>query len=68
VTIENGVRKGGMGSALLEFMSDHNYSPAIKRIGIPDLFVEHGSIPELHHLCGLDCEGLAAAILSFLSI
>lgn len=58
VTIEDGVRKGGMGSAVLEFMSDNGYSPQIQRIGVPDTFVEHGSLKELHHLCGMDEEGI----------
>lgn len=54
LTVEDGVRKGGMGSAVLEFMADNGYHPTIKRLGIPDEFVEHGTIQELHHLCGLD--------------
>ncbi|NDV59513.1 1-deoxy-D-xylulose-5-phosphate synthase [Bacteroides sp. 519] len=58
VTIEDGVVKGGMGSAILEFMSDHNYYPIIKRIGVPDKFIEHGSVPELYNLCGMDEEGI----------
>lgn len=58
VAIEDGVLKGGMGSAVLEFMSDNDYHPYIKRIGLPDHFVEHGSIKELYHLCGMDEEGI----------
>lgn len=58
VTIEDGMRKGGMGSAILEFMADNGYTPKVIRIGVPDIFVEHGSIPELHHLCGMDEEGI----------
>lgn len=58
VTVEDGVIKGGMGSAVLEFMADHNYTPRVTRIGIPDLFIEHGSIPELYHLCKIDEEGI----------
>lgn len=54
LTVEDGVRKGGMGSAVLEFMADNGYHPTVKRLGIPDEFVEHGTIQELHHLCGLD--------------
>lgn len=59
ITVEDGVIKGGMGSAILEFMSDHNYQPIIKRIGIPDKFIEHGSTPELYELCGMNEEGIA---------
>ncbi|MDR1881112.1 MAG: 1-deoxy-D-xylulose-5-phosphate synthase [Tannerellaceae bacterium] len=62
VTVENGVIKGGLGSAVLEFMADHGYRPFVKRVGVPDRFVEHGSIPELTHLCGTDADGIADAI------
>lgn len=65
VTIEDGVLKGGMGSAVLEFMADHNYYPEIKRIGIPDEFIEHGSISELYRLCGMDQEGMVHKFLGF---
>ena len=53
VTVEDGVRIGGMGTAVLEFMADHGYAVRVKRIGIPDRFVEHGNVQELHKLCGL---------------
>ncbi|MBQ8674445.1 MAG: 1-deoxy-D-xylulose-5-phosphate synthase [Bacteroides sp.] len=58
VTIEDGVRKGGMGSAVLEFMADNGYTPHVIRIGIPDHFVEHGTPQELYSLCGMDEEGI----------
>lgn len=58
ITIEDGVIKGGMGSAILEFMADNGYTPQVKRIGVPDEFIEHGSIPELYHVCGMDEEGI----------
>lgn len=58
VTVEDGAIKGGMGCAVLEFMSDHGYYPQVHRIGVPDEFIEHGSIPELYHLCGMDEEGI----------
>ena len=45
ITVENGVIRGGFGSAVLEFMADNGYTPQVKRIGVPDEFVEHGSIP-----------------------
>lgn len=63
ITVENGVIKGGMGSAVLEFMADNGYTPHVKRIGIPDSFIEHGSIPELFKLCGMDAESIANVIL-----
>lgn len=58
VTVEDGAIKGGMGCAVLEFMSDHGYYPEVHRIGVPDEFIEHGSIPELYRLCGMDEEGI----------
>ena len=58
ITIEDGIRKGGMGSAVLEFMADNDYTPHVQRIGVPDSFIEHGSIKELYHLCGMDEEGI----------
>lgn len=63
ITIEDGVIQGGMGSAVLEFMADHTYTPAIKRIGVPDQFIEHGSIPELYRICEMDEEGIFKALV-----
>lgn len=65
VTIEDGVRTGGMGSAVLEFMADHGYAPRVQRIGIPDCFVEHGTVAELYRLCGMDEESIVKRILNF---
>lgn len=62
LTIEDGIIKGGMGSAILEFMADNEYKPTVKRIGIPNLFVEHGSVAELYQLCGMDEEGILTKI------
>lgn len=58
VTVEDGVISGGMGSAVLEFMADHGYKPDVHRIGVPDQFIEHGTVAELYHLCGMDEEGI----------
>ena len=63
VTIEDGTIQGGMGSAVLEFMADHAYTPTIKRIGIPDKFVQHGTIPELYQLCGMDEDSITKELL-----
>ena len=49
VVIEDGVLSGGVGSAVLEFSNDHQYTVPIKRIGIPDRFIEHGSLEEIRH-------------------
>lgn len=63
VTIEDGARAGGIGSAVLEWMSDHHFTPAITRLGLPDHFVEHGSVPQLKALTGLDDDSIAKAII-----
>ena len=62
ITVENGVVKGGLGTAVLEFMADNGYTPRVKRICISDTFIEHGSIPELYKLCGLDAGSIAGEI------
>ena len=58
VTVEDGILRGGVGSAVLEYMSDRSYTPRIRRIGIPDEFIEHGAVGILHHVCGMDREGI----------
>ena len=64
ITVENGVRNGGLGSAVLEWMNDHGYHPEIIRLGMPDTeFVEHGTVAELHKIVGIDRESIKAAIL-----
>jgi len=67
ITIEDGVRNGGMGSAVLEWMDDHNYHPKVVRMGLPDdRFIVHGTVPELQRLCGIDTESIKDAILELL--
>ena len=63
ITVENGVRQGGLGSAVLEWMNDHGYAPKVTRLGLPDKFVEHGTVKELQHIVGIDEEGIKKAIL-----
>lgn len=59
VTIENGVVTGGLGSAVLEYLSENHYKDIdVTRIGIPDEFVTHGSIAELNKLCEIDVPGI----------
>lgn len=65
VTVEDGVLKGGMGSAVLEFMADNGYTPQVQRIGVPDSFVEHGKVQELYQLCGMDEESIVKRIMNF---
>lgn len=62
VTVEDGVRAGGMGSAVLEWMNDHGYYPQVKRLGLPDQFIEHGSVKQLQQLCGIDEESILQVI------
>ena len=63
ITIENGAVKGGLGSAVLEWMSDHDYQPKVIRMGLPDSFVEHGTVAELNKIVGLDPDSIAKTIL-----
>ena len=65
VTVEDCVRMGGMGSAVLEWMADHGYKPEVRRLGLPDTFVEHGTIPELQSIVGIDAESIRKAIENF---
>ena len=64
VTAEDGMIAGGLGSAVLEWMSDHGYTPRVVRLGVRDQFVEHGSTKELYHMLKLDKEGLLCELLS----
>jgi len=54
ITIEDGTIKGGFGSAVLEFAAEHNYTVPVKLLGIPDTFIEQGSVTQLQHLAQLD--------------
>lgn len=63
VTIEDGVISGGLGSAVLEFFADNGYDIDVKRIGIPDAFVEHGTVAELRKICKMDAESIAEVLL-----
>jgi 1-deoxy-D-xylulose-5-phosphate synthase len=59
ITVEDGVRDGGLGSAVLEYFADKGYTPHVTRIGMPtDTFVEHGTIAELQKLYNMDVEGI----------
>lgn len=62
ITVEDGTIVGGMGSAVLEFLAAHHYTPEVKMLGIPDSIVEHGKPEELHRECGFDAPGIAAAV------
>ncbi len=62
ITLEDGCLQGGFGSAILEFMSDNNYSCKIHRLGVPDKFIHHGTIEELQELCGFNKEAIVKCI------
>lgn len=64
VTVEDGILKGGVGCAVLEYMADHDHTPHVRRLGIPDRFIEHGAVDILRHLCGIDKEGIRDALLA----
>ncbi|SHG94107.1 1-deoxy-D-xylulose-5-phosphate synthase [Chryseolinea serpens] len=66
LTVEDGCVQGGFGSAVLEFMADHNYHADVKRLGIPDRIVEHGEQFELHHESGFDPDGIEKAVIGML--
>lgn len=68
ITVEDGCLPGGMGSAVLEFMTDHGYQAKVKRLGIPDRIVEHGEQLELHRECGFDPEGIARAAREMMAV
>ena len=62
ITLEDGCMQGGMGSAVLEWMNDHGYALPVTRMGIPDEFIEHGTVDELQHICHMDVDSIVAAI------
>ena len=62
ITLEDGSREGGFGSAVLEWMDDNGYHPDVVRLGLPDRFVEQGTVAELQHITGIDADGIRRAI------
>ncbi|PMC25712.1 1-deoxy-D-xylulose-5-phosphate synthase [Hoylesella buccalis] len=67
ITIEDGVRNGGFGSAVLEWFNDHGYAPSVQRMGLPDEFVTHGSVDELRRIVGLDATHIKQNIEAMLA-
>ena len=67
ITVEDGTIAGGFGSAVVEFMVENGYHVQVKRIGVTDQFVEHGKIPELYRLCGMNAESIAQTITEMVS-
>ena len=63
VTVEDGVRNGGLGSAVTEWMDDHHHPVHVERMGLPDSFVEHGTVAELRRIAGLDKDAITKTCL-----
>ena len=68
ITVEDGCIQGGFGSAILEFMADHNYFAEIRRLGIPDDVIEHGEQIELQRESGFDPDGIEKAVIGMLEV
>jgi len=68
ITIEDGCIQGGMGSAVIEFMADNEYQAQVKRLGIPDRFIEHGEQRELYAECGFDVAAISNAVRSMVKL
>lgn len=68
VTVEDGCIQGGFGSAILEFMADHNYHAQVKRLGVPDSFIQHGTQDELWRECNYDVQAIQEAIQQMVGI
>lgn len=66
ITVEDGTIVGGVGSAVLEFMADHGYSAEVKRLGIPDKFIEHGEQSELYEECGFSAKQIKQEVIDIL--
>lgn len=67
ITVEDGCIMGGMGSAILEFMADNRYKSDLKRLGIPDSYIHHGTVDELYAVCGYDVNGMVETAKKMLS-
>ena len=67
ITVEDGIRNGGLGSAVAEWMEDHQQHPTIVRMGLPDKFVEQGTVDELQHFVGIDAEAIEQEILKIIN-
>ena len=68
ITVEDGCIMGGMGSAVLEFMADNNYNAHVKRLGIPDKFIEHGEQKELYLECNYDTDSIVKKAIEMIGV
>jgi len=67
ITIEDGTVKGGLGTSVAEFMMEHSYYLPLTKLGVPDRFIEHGTVSELKKECGFDADGIFIAIKEIFS-
>ena len=67
ITIEDGCRTGGFGTAVMEWMNDKGFNAHITRLGLPDKFIEHGTVDQLYHIVGLDIDSIKQTILKELN-
>jgi 1-deoxy-D-xylulose-5-phosphate synthase len=65
ITVEDGVIAGGMGSAVAEFFTANGYAARVTRLGVPDSFVEHGTVAQLQAQCGFDAAGIIKEVMSY---
>ena len=68
ITVEDGCIMGGMGSAVIEFMADNNYNAQVKRLGIPDKFIEHGEQKELYIECNYDADSIVKTVIEMVGV
>ena len=66
ITVEDGVVKGGFGSAVMEFAQEHGYLIPIKSLGLPDKFIDHGKVEELQEIVKIDVESIRSSVLDLL--
>ena len=62
LTVENGCMTGGLGTAVMEYMAEEGYKPSIRRLGLPDRFIEHGSVPQLLKICNIDADAIVRTL------
>ncbi|MDR2911339.1 MAG: 1-deoxy-D-xylulose-5-phosphate synthase [Bacteroidales bacterium] len=66
VTVEDGVLHGGFGSAILEFIALNNYAKSVKILGVPDKFIEHGTLDDLYRECKIDTKGIVDSVIKLI--
>lgn len=67
ITVEDGTVVGGLGTAVSEWYCEHGYNVKVRKIGIPDSFIPHGTVPQLYELCGMDINSIKDVVLSLIN-